>query len=57
MVWSQMLPHLTEVGRMEFDILIERLLDSFTPKEKMNEEGNNKTTDEKNETKDNPIIH
>ncbi len=30
MVWSQILPHLTENGRIEFDLLIERLLDSFT---------------------------
>lgn len=34
-VWSQILPHFADVGRLEFDILIERLLDSFTPKEKM----------------------
>ena len=32
-VWSQVLPHLTELGRLEFDMMIERLLDSFTPKE------------------------
>lgn len=57
MVWSQVLPHFTETGRLEFDILIERLLDSFTPMEKMNEEENIQTTDEKNEAKDNPIIH
>jgi len=31
MVWSQILPHFTEAGRLEFDLLIERLLDSFTP--------------------------
>ncbi len=31
MVWSQILPHFTEPGRLEFDLLIERLLDSFTP--------------------------
>jgi len=30
MVWSQVLPHFTENGRIEFDLLIERLLDSFT---------------------------
>ena len=30
-VWSQILPHFTEAGRLEFDLLIERLLDSFTP--------------------------
>ncbi len=29
MVWSQVLPHFTENGRMEFDVLIESLLDSF----------------------------
>ena len=28
MVWSQILPHFTENGRMEFDVLIESLLDS-----------------------------
>ena len=57
MVWSQVLPHFTEAGRIEFDILIERLLDSFTPKEKMVEEENIKTEHEKDKTKDNPIIH
>jgi len=57
MVWSQVLPHLTEAGRMEFDILIERLLDSFTPKEKMEEEEHIKSEHEKDKTKDNPIIH
>lgn len=31
MVWSQILPHFTDSGRLEFDLLIERLLDSFTP--------------------------
>ena len=31
MVWSQILPHFTDAGRLEFDLLIERLLDSFTP--------------------------
>jgi len=30
MVWSQILPHFTDNGRVEFDLLIERLLDSFT---------------------------
>ena len=30
-VWSQVLPHFTQAGRGEFDLLIERLLDSFTP--------------------------
>ena len=30
-VWSQILPHFTETGRLEFDLMIERLLDSFTP--------------------------
>ncbi len=30
-VWSQILPHFTKAGRLEFDLLIERLLDSFTP--------------------------
>ena len=30
-VWSHILPHFTEIGRLEFDLLIERLLDSFTP--------------------------
>lgn len=29
MVWSQVLPHFTENGRMEFDVLIESMLDSF----------------------------
>lgn len=29
MVWSQILPHFTENGRMEFDVLIESMLDSF----------------------------
>lgn len=33
MVWSQILPHFTEAGKLEFDLLIERLLDSFTPEE------------------------
>lgn len=31
MVWSQILPLFSEAGRLEFDLLIERLLDSFTP--------------------------
>ena len=30
MVWSLILPHFTELGRLEFDLLIERLLDSFS---------------------------
>ncbi len=30
-VWSQILPYLTETGRLEFDLMIERLLDSYTP--------------------------
>ena len=30
-VWSQILPYFTEIGRLEFDLMIERLLDSFTP--------------------------
>lgn len=29
MVWSQVLPHFTDNGRMEFDVLIESMLDSF----------------------------
>lgn len=33
MVWSQILPHFTAAGRLEFDLLIERLLDSFTPED------------------------
>lgn len=57
MVWSQVLPYFTEAGRFEFDILIERLLDSFTPKEKIDEEENRKKIDEKNEAENNPIIH
>lgn len=32
-VWSQILPYFTEAGRLEFDLLIERLLDSFTPED------------------------
>ncbi len=28
-VWSQVLPYFTEVGKIEFDLMIERLLDSF----------------------------
>lgn len=31
MVWSLILPHFTQIGRLEFDLMIERLLDSFTP--------------------------
>ena len=30
-VWSQLLPYLTDTGRLEFDLMIERLLDSYTP--------------------------
>ncbi len=30
-VWSQILPYLTELGRLEFDLMIERLLDSYAP--------------------------
>ena len=30
-VWSQVLPYLTESGRLEFDLMIERLLDSYAP--------------------------
>ena len=30
-VWSQVLPYLTECGRLEFDLMIERLLDSYNP--------------------------
>jgi len=30
-VWSQVLPYLTEAGRLEFDLMIERLLDSYAP--------------------------
>ena len=30
-VWSQILPYLTETGRLEFDLMIERLLDSYMP--------------------------
>ena len=30
-VWSQILPYLTETGRLEFDLMIERLLDSYIP--------------------------
>lgn len=30
-VWSQVLPYLTDVGRLEFDLMIERLLDSYNP--------------------------
>lgn len=39
MIWTQIIPHFTETGRLEFDLLIERLLDSFTPpKMKTNED-------------------
>ena len=37
MVWTQIIPHFTPSGRIEFDLLIERLLDSFTPEKKMSE--------------------
>ena len=30
-VWSQVLPYLTDTGRLEFDLMIERLLDSYNP--------------------------
>lgn len=30
-VWSQVLPYLTETGMLEFDLMIERLLDSYDP--------------------------
>ena len=30
-VWSQVLPYLTDCGRLEFDLMIERLLDSYNP--------------------------
>ena len=30
-IWSQILPLLSEIGRTEFDLMVERLLDSFTP--------------------------
>jgi len=33
MVWTQILPHFTTAGKLEFDLLIERLLDSFTPEQ------------------------
>jgi len=59
-IWSQVLPYLTERGRLEFDLLIERLLDSFTPEQEQEkrEPTNIKTTiSEKNEAKDNPILH
>jgi len=54
-VWSQVLPHLTKVGHLEFELMIERLLDSFTPPEKQNI--NTDKVYEKNQTKDNPILH
>ncbi len=59
-IWSQVLPYLTETGRLEFDLLIERLLDSFTPEQ--DQEGTEPTnikttTSEKNKAKDNPILH
>ena len=30
-IWSQILPYLTDLGRLEFDLMIERLLDSYAP--------------------------
>jgi AcrR family transcriptional regulator len=39
MIWTQILPHLTIAGRVEFDLLIERLLDSFTPENRSADEG------------------
>ena len=39
MIWTQILPHFTTAGRLEFDLLIERLLDSFTPENTSYEEG------------------
>jgi hypothetical protein len=39
MIWTQILPHFTTAGRLEFDLLIERLLDSFTPENKTTDEG------------------
>ena len=30
-IWTQILPLLSDIGRIEFDLLVERLLDSFTP--------------------------
>ena len=30
-IWSQVLPYLTEIGRNEFDLMIERLLDAYSP--------------------------
>ncbi|RPA69399.1 TetR/AcrR family transcriptional regulator [Cyclobacteriaceae bacterium YHN15] len=39
MIWTQILPHFTTPGRLEFDLLIERLLDSFTPENKTADEG------------------
>ncbi len=30
-VWSQVLPYLSDTGRVEFDLMIERLLDSYEP--------------------------
>lgn len=39
MIWTQILPHFTTAGRLEFDLLIERLLDSFTPENKTADEG------------------
>jgi len=39
MIWTQILPHFTIAGRVEFDLLIERLLDSFTPENRSADEG------------------
>lgn len=39
MIWTQILPHFTIAGRDEFDLLIERLLDSFTPENRSADEG------------------
>ncbi len=36
-VWTQVLPYFSESGKLEFDLLIERLLDSFTPVEHVRE--------------------
>ena len=32
-VWCQVLPYFTEIGRIEFDLMIERLLDAYSPKQ------------------------
>lgn len=60
MIWSQILPYFTEMGRLEFDLLIERLLDSFTPELQTNTIEAitiNTIPGEKNEAKDNTIFH